>query len=700
MKKNNKTIYLLLLFIGLSGLFGCITSTRNAVANKGFIDLSARDTTVSPADDFFEYANGTWLKNTEIPADQVIWGTFPILSNKVNLQVKSILDSCAALKNLSFGSPAQEIRDLYASVMDSSAIDKSGLSPLRAGLDRIAAIKNIPDIINEMAQENVDGDWWWNWYSGVWGWSDVVTGSGQLCTLYVFADDKNSDSTRLQCAQGGLGLPNKTYYFKTDSASLHIVGVYKNYIAKILNLTGDSGNAKANAEAIFSLEKKLASASRAKTDLDDPQSNYHLMSIKEAQKLAPNIHWQQLLNKMGVQTDTVLIRQPAFYQALSALLKSEPVSLWKNYFTFHLVNHYAPWLSQPFEEANFTFEQALTGQKGKQARWKRASQLINNSIGDALGRLYVKQYFPASSKEYMEKLVVNLKTAFRQHIKDLDWMSDATKTKALDKLNAMVTKIGYPDKWKDYSSARITPNSLIENLKQIGRWYYQYDMAKLHHEVVRADWYMTPATVNAYNNPTSNDINFPAAILQPPFYFSSGDDAVNYGAIGSVIGHEMTHSFDNMGSQYGKTGSLKNWWTKEDHEKFEKLAEGIIRQYDNYVVLDSNHLNGKLEELENIADNGGVAIAYTAFQKTSEANKDTIIDGLTPDQRFFMAYAQEWRSKLRPQTLLWLINGNGHAPGKFRTNGPLSNMPAFYKAFNVKPGDGMYRPDSLRVKIW
>lgn len=701
MIKNTRsnTLRLFIAAVISGGVYGC----REAAPRGTFvdpIDLSARDTSVAPGDNFYEYANGTWLKDTKIPADQSGWGAPVIMHERVIRRIKSILDSCLRLKDLPVESPARQVRDLYASVLDTASVNRAGLSPLRADLDRIGAIKSPGDIIDEMAQENVDGDWWWNWYALTWGWSGVISGSGQLSTLYVFADDKSSDVTRLQCAQGGLGLPNRTYYFREDSAGRRISDGYKAYIAKILSLIGDGARAHADAEAIYALEKKLAAASEKPEDLFDPGPNYHLMSVREAGRLAPNIDWERLLTEMGVQTDTLIIKQPAFYRSLSGLLAREPVSVWKKYLSFHLVSHYAPWLSPPFQDANFTFSRSFSGLKVQPPRWKLASSLVDWSIGDAVSRLYVTRYFPASSKKDIEKLVGNLKAAFAKRIQDLDWMSDSTKTMALAKLDAMVVKIGYPDQWKDYSSARIAPDSLIRNLKQIGGWYYRYDMAKLHHPVVRQDWYMTPVTVNAYNNPTSNDINFPAAILQPSRYYPHGDDAVNYGAIGSVIGHEMTHSFDLEGSMYDKTGSLKNWWTHEDRRKFKTRAERLIKQYDAYTVLDSIHLNGRLEIVENIADLGGLAIAYSAFQQTAEYRSDTLIDGLTPSQRFFLGFAQSEQVKIRPQLLARRVHGGAHPPQMFRVIGPLSNMTAFYKAFDGKPGDKMYRPDSTRVEIW
>jgi putative endopeptidase len=691
MKKLNLLLITTLLVAAC--LYGC--HSNNDPVHKNLLDLSARDTSVSPAQDFFEYANGNWLKTAKIPADKVVLDPFNV-KESLNNRIKTIMDSCAKLKDPEEGSPVQQIGDLYVSAMDSSAIDQAGLSPLQADLDSIKAIKTSTDIINELAREYKNGDWSWDWYHLV----GTPSGAGQLFYLFVYTDDKNSNITRVHFNQGGLGLPNKTYYFKTDSTSKNIIKFYQQSIAKILSLSGDSAQAQKDAKAIFSLEKKLAKASKTPVELRNPQANYHLMTVSEMNTLAPNMDWNNLLNTMDIQTDTLLVGQPEFYKTLSELLKSEPITVWKKYLTFHLIGRYAPWLSKPFEEVTFDFIKKLTGQEKQKARWKRVADLTNGTLGDALGQLYVKRYFPPSSKAYMMNLVDNLKAAYRKHIKGLDWMSDSTKAKALDKLNAIVKKIGYPDHWKDYSSITIDRGSLIGNLKRIGQWYFHYDMDELHKPVDRSEWFMTPTTINAYYNPTSNDINFPAGILQPPFYFQHGDDALNYGGIGMVIGHEMTHGFDDQGSQYDKDGNLKSWWTKTDRKKFENRAERVVQEYNNYTIQDSIHVNGKLTEGENIADIGGLAIAYSAFKKTKEGQSDTLINGLKPDQRFFLSLAQIWRVKIRPQTMQTLINTDPHSPPKYRVNGPVSNLPAFYKAFNVKPGDKMYRLDSLRVHIW
>ncbi|HEX5551929.1 MAG TPA: M13 family metallopeptidase [Chitinophagaceae bacterium] len=674
------SIYLLIAAAVVScGLYSCQSGNHQS---KDALDFSGRDTSVRPTQNFFQYANGDWVKNTKIPASKTGWGSFYIVRDHALTNMETILDSCQALKNPAKGSVAQQIGDLYASGMDSTAIEKAGLSPLKGDLDRIAAIKNAQDVLNVVT-------------------AYYTNGQSLLFRFYVSPDDKNSNVERAQFHQGGLGLPNRNYYFKDDSTSKSIRAAYLQYVTSILHLSGDSAHAADDAGAVIALETNLAKASKTPVDLRDPESNYHLLSLSDMDKKAPAISWKDLVKNLHIQVDTLLVGQPDFYQALSGLLGKTPVNVWRNYLTFHLISSYAAWLSKPFAEARFNFyNKLLNGQQEPEARWKRVSSLVNSELGDALGKLYVERFFPPEAKQYMMKLVNNLQDTYRERIKQNDWMSDSTKLKAVDKLNAYIKKIGYPNKWKDYSSIDISRSSLIRNLQNIGKWSYNYNIDKLGKPVDKTEWQMTPPTVNAYYNPSFNEIVFPAGILQPPFYFQHADDAVNYGAIGAVIGHEMTHGFDDQGSQYDKNGNLKNWWTKEDREKFEKRANQVVREYNQYTVLDSVHVNGKLTEGENIADIGGLAIAYAAFKNTPEGKSDTTIDGKTPDQRFFLSFAQIWRIKDRPQRLLWRINNDPHSPEMYRVNGPTSNMTAFYQAFNVKPGDKMYRPDSIRVHIW
>jgi putative endopeptidase len=663
-----------------STLPGCKPATHHEQAD--ILDLSGQDTSVPASKNFFDYANGTWIKNTQIPASKTGWGSFYVVRDQALSHMKTILDSCMEVKDAEKGSVTQQIGDLYAAALDSATTERVGISGLQSELDRIHAIRTPGDVVQVIATHYLNGD-------------------AALFSFYVAPDDKNSNVERAHFDQGGLGLPNRDYYFKEDSISRHIRDAYHQYVTTILSLTGDSASAAEDATALIALETHLAKSSKPPVALRDPQANYHLLSVSDVAKLAPRLHWKELLRSLKAGVDTLQVGQPEFYQAVSSALGNTPVAVWRNYLTFHLVNGYASWLSKPFADASFNFyNKLLNGQQQPEVRWKRAAQLVDNMLGDALGQLYVKRFFPPQAKAYMLKLVDNLQETYRQRIQENTWMTDSTKVKAIDKLNAFVKKIGYPDHWKDYSSIDVDRTSLVADLQRISQWEYEYEINKLGKPVDKTEWQMTPPTVNAYYNPPFNEIVFPAGILQPPFYFQGGDDAVNYGGIGVVIGHEMTHGFDDQGSQYDKNGNLVNWWTKEDRAKFEKLADQVVAQYNAYTLFDSVHVNGKLTEGENIADIGGVAIAYAAFKKTPQGQGNEKIDGLTPDQRFFMGFAQIWRMKTRPQRMLWRINNDPHSPEMFRVNGPVSNMPAFYEAYDVKPGDKMYRPDSIRVHIW
>ena len=417
--------------------------------------------------------------------------------------------------------------------------------------------------------------------------------------------------------------------------------------------------------------------------------------------IAPTLEIPSNFKKLKFDVDTVIVGQPDFYKSLSDLIETEPVATWKDYLAFHNISSYSSYLSSPFADAKFDFYgRTLSGQKQPEVRWRRASSLVDGTLSDALGQIYVDKYFPPSAKKYMIGLVDNLQETYAERIKSIDWMNDSTKTKALAKLNSFTKKIGYPDKWKDYSSIDIEPNSLVQNLQNISVWQYNEEVDKLGKPVDKTEWGMTPATVNAYYNPSFNEIVFPAGILQPPFYYQNGDDAVNYGAIGAVIGHEMTHGFDDQGSQYDLNGNLENWWTKADRKNFTSLTSRIVNQYNGYSILDSLHINGELTQGENIADNGGLAIAYAAFEKTDEAKSGKKINGLTPDQRFFLAFAQVWRMKNTDERMQMRINVDPHSPEIARVNGTLSNMEVFYKTFNVTPESKMYRPDSVRTTVW
>lgn len=671
----------LVLALACAGLFSCSQSTNNASAGDE-LDLSGRDTAVAPNQNFFEYTNGNWVKNTRIPPSKTGWGSFYIVRDQALANMKVILDSCEGLKDPAKGSVSQQIGDLYHAAMDSTRIDAIGLAPLQGDLAAIHGVRNMKDFLALVSRLYRQGD-------------------GFVIGMYIAPDDKNSNVERSHFDQAGLGLPNRDYYFKNDSTSVAIRQAYQRYVTRIISLSGDSAGAAGKAAGIIALETRMAAASKPPVALRDPQANYHLVSVDQMERDAPNFGWKQLLSTLGVRADTLQVGQPEYYKTVSGLLKTIGIATWKDYLRFHLVSSYASWLSRPFSEAHFDFyNRLLNGQKQPEERWKRAASLVDGTLGDALGQIYVKRFFPPSAKAYMMKLVDNLQDTYRDRLEHNEWMSDSTKAKAVDKLNAFVKKIGYPDKWKDYSSIDVSRDSLIADLQRIGAWHYDYDIAKLGKPVDKTEWYMTPPTVNAYYNPPFNEIVFPAGILQPPFYFQNGDDAVNYGGIGAVIGHEMTHGFDDQGSQYDKDGNLKNWWTAADRKEFEKRADQVVREYNAYTVLDSIHVNGKLTEGENIADIGGLAIAYAAFKRTPEGQSTRKINGLTPDERFFLSFAQIWRIKTTPQRLLWRINNDPHSPEMYRVNGPTSNMTAFYETFSVKPGDAMYRADSVRVHIW
>lgn len=651
-------------------------SSSSTIVQPEPLDILAQDSSVRPQDNFYLFANGTWLKKTEIPASQSSWGAFSTLQDSSLSRLNRILDSLSGMSGATKGSIAQQTGDFYVSAMDSAGIEKKGFQPVKSELDSIAAIKNKSEIYREIAKE-------------------YAINHAPFFNFYVTADDRNSLVNIAHFDQGGLGLPSKDYYFKTDSSTKKIRDTYSAYISKTFELLGQSPNdAAKNAKSVFDLEIAMAKVSKSPVDLRDPIKNYHKIRV------ASNPDVSKLWMPFGVSVDTVLVGQPEFYKGLNNLLNIAPIEALKNYLIFHIVNDDADYLSHDFVDAKFTFEKLLSGQTQMKERWKRVTSLVDSHLGDNLGQIYVQKYFTAADKERINQLIDNIISTYAERIQQLDWMSDSTKQKAIVKLHAIVKKVGYPDKWKDYSSINITKDDVIANLRGTSQFEYNRSIAKIGKPVDRTEWQMTPPTINAYYEPTQNNINFPAGILQPPFYFSNGDDAVNYGGIGLVIGHEITHGFDDQGRQYDADGNLKDWWSAEDAKKFKERAQNIINQYNGYITADTFHLNGELTEGENIADNGGLAIAYAAFKKTAQGKSNDKIDGFTPDQRFFLSHSQVWRIKTRKERLITMALTNPHSSPMWRVNGPVSNMPSFYEAFHVLPADPMYRPDSLRVKIW
>ena len=640
------------------------------------LDIASQDSSEKPQNNFFLFANGDWLKKTEIPPSQFSWGAFSTLRDTSISRLYRILDSLSGMTNAPKGSLAQQTGDLFMSAMDSLGIEKRGFLPVKPELDSIALIKNKAELLQEIARE-------------------YAVNHSPFFSFYVNADDRNSLVNAAHFDQGGLGLPSRDYYFKTDSNTIKIRDVYIAYITKIFTLLGETpAQAATTAKSVMDLETAMAKISKTPVEMRDPIANYHKLNVNTTPEV------KKLLVVFGISADTILVGQPEYYTGLNKLLNTTPLETFKNYLRFHVVNDDADYLSHEFVDARFSLDKLLTGQTEMKPRWKRMTTMVDKQLGDNLGQIYVQKYFTSADKERISQLVDNIMATYAERIQQLDWMSDSTKQKALIKLKAIVKKVGYPDKWKDYSSIVITRDDIIANLRATANFTYRRDVAKIGKPVDRSEWEMTPPTINAYYNPTQNNINFPAGILQPPFYFSNGDDAVNYGAIGLVIGHEITHGFDDQGRQYDADGNLKDWWSAEDAKRFKARAQNIINQYNGYIAVDTFHLNGALTEGENIADNGGLAIAYAAFKKTPQGKTNEKIDGFTPDQRFFLAHAQVWKTKTRRERLITLTLTDPHSAPMWRVNGPVSNMPSFYEAFQVKPTDPMFRPDSLRVKIW
>lgn len=660
----------------------CITAchTKSAITQK-FIETANMDSAVKPGDNFYAFVNGKWLKSAEIPETETEIGSFLDVYNRTKDHLKIILED-AAKSGAAEGTIEQKVGDFYASGMDSVTIEKQGYDPLKPYLQQIDAIKTSNEVMRFVATQQ-------------------TLNNNLLFSFGVAADDKNSAKNIAVYSQGGLGLPDRDYYFKTDPATLAIVKAYKESIQKLFTLTGtDSVSAHKDMELVYALEKDIATSHRTQVELRDPQSNYHKMAVAELDKSMPVFGWTKLLQQLSISTDSLNVQQPVFYVKVNALLSTVPVETWKKYLKFHIIAPSANALSNAFVTSIFNFSKAITGQQKIKPRWERIYRATDGNLGEALGQLYVKKYFTEEAKQRMLELVNNLQTAFAKRIMKMDWMSDSTKKVATEKLMAFIKKIGYPDKWRDYSKVTIHRNTYFENRLSAAKNEYQYQISKVGKPVDKMEWGMTPPTINAYYNPTFNEIVFPAGILQFPFFDLSADDAINYGGIGMVIGHEMTHGFDDQGAQYDKDGNLKNWWSKGDSLKFVAKSKLVISLYNSFTVLNTLHVNGALTNGENIADLGGIAIAYDAFKMTKQGQDTSRIDGFTPDQRFFISIGQIWRSKTKPETVRYYINVDGHSPAVYRANGPLQNFAPFYEAFNVKPGDKMYLPDSARIKIW
>ncbi len=651
------------------------------------IDPANLDRNVKPADDFFQFAGGGWLAKNPIPGEYARWGSFEILAERNNAVLKSVLEDCATNPG-NRGTARQKVGDFYASGMDEKTVDAAGAKPLAPELEAIAKLGDRAALPAAVARLH-------------------KLGINALFILNADPDDKNSKLVIAQLIQGGLGLPDRDYYTKDDDKSKALRQDYVAHMAKIFTLLGDdAAKAEAGAKAVLNVETELAKSSKTRVERRDPEANYHKMGMAELVKLAPGFDWKAYFAAMGVpEPGDIDVKQTDFFTKVGQLAGSVPVDDWKTYLRWHLARDTAPDLSQAFVEENFRFYGAtLTGAKENRPRWKRILREADADLGEALGQLFVEKAFPPEAKARAKVLVEDLRSVLSERINKLEWMGAETKAAAQKKLAAFAVKIGYPDEWRDYSKLEIKRQPHVLNVLAANAFEVQRNLAKIGKPVNRKEWNMTPPTVNAYYNQSNNEIVFPAGILQPPFFDAKADDAVNYGGIGAVIGHEMTHGFDDQGRQYDAEGNLKNWWTEEDAKRYKERSEAIVAQFDNFKPLPDAAVNGRLTQGENIADLGGLKIAYEALQKAlARGGPDAAtkkIDDFTPAQRFFLNWANVWRNNIRPEALRLRLNTDPHAPGHYRVNGPLSNLPEFSAAFGVPPGSPMSRPEKERVLIW
>lgn len=677
----------LLIFIGISALISSCSndSTKNSeqMAVKS-IDPVNMDTTVSPGTDFYKYANGNWIKNNPIPEIYSVYGSFHKLDEDNTNMLKELFEEARTSKDATPGSELQKIGDFYASGLDTVSIETEKLQPLEKYLTEIASIKDNKDLLKQIAiMHSIQSD--------------------PLFNLYSAQDEKNSEMVIAQIMQGGLGLPDRDYYISDDDQSKMLRSEYVKYVSKMMDVSGKylSAETEKIADHIMKLETRLAKASMTRIDMRNPQKMYHKMTLPELQKMVPEINWNEYFTLIG-KTDLkcININQPEFMKEVGKMTKDIPIDQWKEYLVFNLLNSYASCLSKDFEKTQFDFYgTVLSGKTKMKDRWKKVVEATSSSLGEAVGKIYVGKYFPPEAKTRMVELVKNLKATMKVHIEALTWMAPETKQKAIEKLETINLKIGYPDKWRDYSSLTISKQSFVLNAIAAGEFDFKRMVSEIDKPVDRVKWDMTPQTVNAYYSPNMNEIVFPAAILQPPFFNKDADDAVNYGGIGAVIAHEMTHGFDDQGSQYDKNGNLNSWWTATDLENFKKQTAPLIVTFNNFKMLDTLHVNGELTLGENIADFGGVSISLDAFKKTLKGDENAI-DNFTPVQRFYLAFANIWRQQIRDQELMRRLKEDVHSPALARVNVPVYHSDDFYKAFNIKETDAKFVPKDKRIQIW
>jgi putative endopeptidase len=679
MRKNNYYLF----FIALTMIIA--SSCAKHENQKPAFDVSNMDQTIKPGIDFFSYVNGTWLKNTKMPDDKSRFGSFDILREDNDLILKNIFEQAAAKMDAPIGSSWQKVGDFFASGMDSANIERQGFNPIKLELNGIASIKTTFEILAELTKLH----------------SQYIT---PLFLPYAGQDSKKSDTIIINLNQGGLGLPDRDYYLSKDDRSIEIRKDYIQHLTTSFTLIGYTPEQAQNAaQGVMEFETRLANATQTRLEQRDPYLTYNKVTLDEMSKLSPGIDWKVYFASLGIEVPVdFVIDNPKFYTEISKMLKDEPIEVWRNYYAWNVINRYSSYLSNAFVENEFNFySKKLSGYNTNKPRWQRVAGSANFAIGELVGQIFVEENFPPKAKQKMIDLIANLKFAFKERITNLSWMDEETKKKALEKLETMVVKVGYPDKWKDYSKLRISRDSYAANIKNAAIFSFKENMNKLGKSVDRTEWGMTPQTVNAYYNPSMNEIVFPAGILQPPFFNMNADDAVNYGGIGVVIGHEMTHGFDDQGKNFDKNGNLTDWWTKEDAEKFKALTQVLVDQYDRFIAIDSIHLDGNLTLGENIADYGGLIMSHLAYRKSLEGKHEPAkIDGFTAEQRFFLSYGNIWRQIIRDKELMRRVKEDVHSPGNFRVNGALFNIPEFYNAFEISPSDPLFIAEDRRAKIW
>ncbi len=677
--KNKFTVISISAFMIVATLMSCTEPNKSASAPA--IDPANLDKSVIPGNDFDTYANGGWKKLNPLPADRGRFGSFDKLAEVAEKQVNDLVTTTAAANNAK-GSIGDKIATLFNSGMDTAKIEKQGLEYIDPYLKEIDQISTPDEVQLALIRFH-------------------QYGLSPLFGLYGAADSRNSSMVIAQLTQAGMGMPDRDYYLNEDPRSVDLRAKYITYMTTMFKSIGnDEATSASNAQKVMTLETKLAKAAMSRLEMRDPNKTYNKVTTDELNKLSPVFNWNRYFTDMGIgNPGSVNINQPEFVREISALLTAIPVEDWKIYLKWNLINETASYLSSNFVQASFDFYgKAMTGTEVMRPRWKRVLGVTSGALSEALGQLYVKAYFPQEAKDRMVKLVSNLRVALGERIQNLEWMSPETKKKAMEKLATINVKIGYPDKWRDYSGLEIKDDAYVLNVLRANKFETEFSLGKINKPVDKLEWFMSPQTVNAYYSPDKNEIVFPAAILQPPFFFKDGDDAVNYGAIGVVIGHEMTHGFDDQGRKFDKEGNLTDWWTADDATRFDARTKILVDQYNSFVVLDTIHANGQLSLGENIADLGGLNISFQAF-RTANIQKDAI-DGFTPDQRFFLAYAHVWGQNTRDKEILRRTKEDVHSLGRFRVLGPLQNLPEFYAAFDVKEGQAMYLAPEKRAKIW